>query len=470
MTDPTATESLAGGTASIYTPYTVAAATHYSYFRLGNPDPTTEGSLPNDSSAPATLGDGSVTYDPGAVLYTNDAITVAAPSMKVTSPSIVINTTVPPAAPVDPFVNAGITHFTPKTLTAVVSSPGSEILSASMQTNGSGGLFGSRAASVTFQNTDQLQVTNGDSSNFLNGNALTFWNGNDQSIGIGGLLWANAGITSNLFGGMIVNVTNESVGLQGLGENDVKIDHTLTGTSAITMQVAPLSATLSLARAKQITYAMNIIMAASTAAASIWSGTVLKKIHDDTQLVDSADSIANLQSAMTTTNRDLDSLTELIFAVQALSVLLGLTLCLTKGKSADAVAALKLTATGIGTLSGGESDITLGPTGVDVYSPGFLNLNAIDTALLRAATEVCLSSGPIGAGPQVVLGVDSVTLSAGPGASIVLGPAGITMNGVQISTNALQQAFSPGVQPVLPSAAPVVVGGVGTALRQAADL
>ncbi len=185
---------------------------HYHYLRIGVADATTEGGLPADPNDPK--GDTNLkqkaTISDGISLYTTDSYTLTAPS---------------------------VNSWSSDSLSAVTD--GKDTLYTATYTTGAA--KGMRPATVTFQNVDQMANTAAASVNFLNGDALTYWNGNDQSLGIGGLLWANYGFTTNLFGGSIVNLTNNSAEVQGFGSYKVSNTNTISATENILLSVAPVA-------------------------------------------------------------------------------------------------------------------------------------------------------------------------------------------------------------------------------------
>lgn len=430
----------AGMSVNIYIPDTTTQANPiYSYFRIGMASPEPETTLPPDVTAPGTPGTASTfaanPFPEGGLLYTTGTVTITAPTTNIVSPSVIVDTTNLVNA-INPPPSTGISTFAPTTLTAVVN--GSDLCSASMTTNGDWGI-GGRAANVTFQNTDQLTMTEGLSTNYLTGDALTFWTGNDQSIGFGGLLWANIGVTSNLFGGMIVNCTNQACEVQGLGEYKITTKYGVTTPDSITLKIAPTTAA-TVASAATVTAFLNAVMGLGTLAAAAYSAEVLTKLNQ----VDTGNADA-LKSRMKTTNSDLDTLTMLIVGVQALSVILGVVLQFKRpADGATATSQLSL-ADESALMAVGPNAVTIGPVLISLAADDLLSsvsVTATDGVAITGTNTIGLTCGAA----SIAMTPATLSLTAGP-SSIVLGPNGITINGLQIVNNALQAGFAPVVLP-----------------------
>lgn len=76
---------------------------------------------------------------------------------------------------------------------------------------------GPNVASVSYQAALAFNLNVANTANMLVGNSLTYWLGNDASTGTGSLLWSNFGHTQNIFGGQVVNLTNNMFEVQGYG-------------------------------------------------------------------------------------------------------------------------------------------------------------------------------------------------------------------------------------------------------------
>ena len=430
----------AGMSVNIYIPDTTTPASPvYSYFRMGAASAEPETTLPADVTAPGTQASFTASPFPeGGLLYTNGTITLTAPTTNIVSPSVIVDTTSLTNF-LNPPPSTGISAFAPTTLTAVVN--GSQLCSASMTTNGDWGI-GGRAANVTFQNTDQLTMTEGLNTNYLTGDALTFWTGNDQSIGFGGLLWANIGVTSNLFGGMIVNCTNQACEVQGLGEYKVTTKYGVTTPDSISLKIAPSTAA-TIVSAATVTAFLNTVMGLGALAAAAYSAEVLDKLNT----VDANNADA-LKSRMKTTNSDLDTMTMLIVGVQALSVILGVVLQFKRPADGAAATSQLSLSDGSALMSVAANTLSISPALVGLYAGSgvsSLALGANNTVSVVGAAAISLTCGA----SNISMTPTTLSLTAGP-SSILLGPNGITMNGVQIVNNALQAGFAPVLLPPPP--------------------
>lgn len=433
----------AGMSVSIYVPDTGATSQAiYSYLRLGAAAVDTEATLPLDptESVPVTLGATQTgPFPEGAVLYTNGTSTINATTININSPSINITTT----GFADPPAGAGISAFSPSSLNAVTNGNDGPLCYASLTTGSFGGY---RPANVTFQNTDQMTMSEGASSNFLTGDALTFWTGNDQSTGFGGLLWSNYGFTTNLFGGTIINIANATADLQGFGEyGSYKISpgYGVIAPDTVSLKVAPSTAAAA-AYTASLSLFMNRIMAVGSLVTAAYSAGVLSQLND----VDTSKT-TSLKDRMTATNEDLEIMTMLVVGVQALSAVLAAMLTIARPVAGAAATSEISLADGSCYLSAGlDPTSTLGLTAevATLNSTGAVSILAGDALLAQGMTSTTLTCTSV---TSVAMTPATLTLTAGP-TSIMLGPTGITMNGVQITTNALQAAFAPAPLPPPP--------------------
>jgi hypothetical protein len=353
--------------------------------------------------------------------------------------------------PTSTTVSASINTFSSDSLSVV--QDGSILLTANLQTKSSP-LFQNRAASVTFQNVDQLTVSQGDASNFLNGNSLTFWNGNDQSIGFGGLLWANMGFTSNIFGGEIINLTNTMATVQAppSGDYEVNVNKEISAVNSVKLNTNPANASM-VAAAQTLTKIVNGVLLLTTAVAGGYS--INEIVRTDKASID-ADT---LKARMTQANEDLEIMTMLVVGVQAASVLLGAALQIMSQFAAD-TAFSNLSLNGSGALL--EAGVTPLASTL-VMTPTLVGLMAADpagsvsiSAGVAPKPEIQLSAPgriSIAADPLNYINLDGasdmITLVAGA-TSIELGPNGITMNGLQILGNTPMGQFGPDPMPPAP--------------------
>ena len=428
-----------GSSVSIYVPDAQDAnSPQYTFLRLGKADIDHETILPPDPNVPATAGagGGASPFDEGLVLYTTGSYSLNAPS---------VNT------------------FASDNLSVV--KDGNTLLSANLQTKSSPLFFG-RAANVTFQNVDQLTVSQGDASNFLNGNSLTFWNGNDQSIGFGGLLWANMGFTSNIFGGEIINLTNDMATVQapGICDYEVNEDKEISAVNSVKLNVNPAGASF-VESAQTLTKIVNGVILLTTAVAGAYSLSEL--VQTDKASIDPD----TLKKRMTQTNEDLEIMTTLVVAVQAASVLLGITLQIAS-KFASSTAASKLDL-GVANalLAAGASSLLLTPNFAALRSTlptGLVSISAgqglLGSNLLLNNTEIRLV---VGGAAYIELTDTTIKLVTGAGTtSMEIGPNGVTLNGLQVATNAPAVVVAPVPQPDPGAAAlPLDMGLVDDAIN-----
>jgi hypothetical protein len=327
---------------SIYVPNTRdTKKPHYHYLRIGAADAGIEGQLPADPNTPTgdTNAKAKTTIADGISLYTTDSYTLTAPS---------------------------VNSWSSDNLSAVTD--GKDTLYTASYTTGAAN--GMRPATVTFQNVDQMANTAAASVNFLNGDALTYWNGNDQSLGLGGLLWANYGFTTNLFGGTIMNLTNNSAEIQGFGSFKVVDSNTISATEQITLAVSPVASYAgSVVIINAFVGVMAGLTAVTTAMNAAMTGELKSAAHDE----------ASLKQAMQTLYIEQIVATGLVTLVQALSVVLAAVLKIQEAAT-DAGAALgsiKINEAGITlessstiNLSCGGTLLTLSPTSVILAAPG----------------------------------------------------------------------------------------------------
>ncbi|HTJ01903.1 MAG TPA: hypothetical protein VL492_03860 [Methylovirgula sp.] len=322
---------------SIHVPNTQdGGAPNYHYLRLGMADNDIEPRLPADPNDPSGATNGTSVPDAGISLFTTGSYTISAPS---------------------------INSWSSDSLTAVIN--GNDLYTASYTTSPRNGM---RPATVTFQNVDQMTNTAAASTNFLNGDALTYWNGNDQSLGIGGLLWANYGLTTNLFGGFIVNLTNTSAELQGFGSYKVEQSAGISAAEEIVFAVSPLAGGFD-DNIRMITI-LSVVMATLTALTTAMNAAMTAEMklsgHDE----------ASLKKMMQVLYLEQITATSLVTVVQAMSILVAIKIKLIQAAAGASLASITMNDTGVIidsplriTLSCGPSRILVSPFGIDMVGP-----------------------------------------------------------------------------------------------------
>lgn len=351
--------------ASIYVPNTRDTSNpQYHYLRIGAADPVTENVLPadpNDPSGDTNAQEGSTISD-GISLYTTGSYTLLAPS---------------------------VNSWSSDSLDAVTD--GNDTLYTATYTTGAAN--GMRPATVTFQNVDQMANTAAASVNFLNGDSLTYWNGNDQSLGLGGLLWANYGFTTNLFGGTIMNLTNNSAAIDGVGSYKVSDSNTISATDNILLSVSPVA-----------TYAGSVVVinAFVGVMAALTTVTTAMNLTMTGQLKSSGLDAASLKQAMQNLYVEEIVATGLVTLVQALSVALAAVLKIQAAAASAALASIEMSEDGIW-LRSGTSSITVSPEGIYLFADGAsmtmlsgaVNIDALDEIMLDV-TGSALGASPAG--------------------------------------------------------------------------
>lgn len=315
---------------SVHVPNTQdGGAGNYHYLRLGMPDAVTEGGLPADPNKPGGATAGTSVPSAGISLFTTGSYTLSAPS---------------------------VNSWSSESLTAVAN--GGSLYTASYTTGGSHGV---RPATVNFQNVDQMTSTAAASTNFLNGDALTYWNGNDQSLGIGGLLWANYGLTTNLFGGFIVNLTNTSAELQGFGSYKVEQSAGISALESINFSVTPLVAGCT-DNIKMIA-ALSVVMATLTVVT-----TAMNAAMTGEAMISGTDA-ASVKATMQTLYKEQIAATSLVAIIQAMSILVAIKIkAIQAAATAPSPASISMSNLGI-TLSAGPSSIIITPLSVLIHGP-----------------------------------------------------------------------------------------------------
>jgi hypothetical protein len=319
---------------SIHVPNTQdGGAANYHYLRLGMADSAIEGTLPADPNNPAGATNGTSLPDTGISLFTTGSYTLSAPS---------------------------VNSWSSDNLTAVVK--GKDLYTASYTTSPINGM---RPATVTFQNVDQMTNTAAASTNFLNGDALTYWNGNDQSLGIGGLLWANYGLTTNLFGGFIVNLTNTSAELQGFGSYKVEQSAGISAAQNITFAVSPLAGGFD-DNIRMITI-LSVVMATLTAITTAMNAAMTAEMKLCGQ------DEASLKNMMQVLYKEQIAATSLVTVIQAMSILVAIKIKLIQAAAGASTAMIEMTNIGVVirspmavVLSSGESAVAISPLGVTI--------------------------------------------------------------------------------------------------------
>lgn len=400
---PDATDS-PGQFVSFFVPHT---GVEYNYLRLGAPDPVNEALLPKDPNTPAVTG--GATFAKGTLLYSTDTVTITAPT---------------------------VSTFTTDSLSVTGESGGTRVYAASLTS--ASGIFGGEPSTVSFNNIDSLAMSMNASSNFVTGQALTAWNGNDQSIGFGGLLWANYGLTTNLFGGSILNITNTSLEIQGFGDYKMTPSHTVDAAGLISLSINPAAS--STAAATLTTLLTTVMVAATAAATACGLGFSIK-----TRLASTAD-IAALTDDMKQSWTALRAATALIDGVQGLSIIAGVIMKIAQAmRNAAAVAnpAPNLTISPASTsLTGVDIDLTAdanmtvsSTTSLNIVTEGMGRLRGMgamrvssDGLLTLIGDSVSISNGA----QTVTLSQAGITLSSG-GNSIAISDAGIAINGQQLN-------------------------------------
>lgn len=314
----------------------VPAPSMQTYLRLGAPDSSAESNL---STTPAA---GNVTsangFDSGMLLYTQGEYQLATP----------VSTT-----------------WSGDSLSAVLD--GNTLVGASYTA-------ANMRVTYNYSNVRALfNTTVGSVSNVTIGNQLAYWLGNSASTGVGGLLWSNYGLTQNVFAGQIVNVINQNIDVQGLGEAKVQKDYEVLTTTGIDLLVAPAAGITVATAIGPITAilaglgAVGAAISASLSAAK--TGLSGDLTTDPTTLRD------NLQ----TSTQELAALTGIVVALQAVVSIGGIIASsAAKGAKATAVSQISLSAAGV-MLTAGTNRMLISPTGlftkVNAQSEEQLTLN-----------------------------------------------------------------------------------------------
>jgi hypothetical protein len=325
MTDTSSYQENQEIDAQQYVSINVPNAPNVHYFRVGTADTTTENNLPADPNDPTgdTNAQAGNTISDGIALYTTGSYSLSAPISN---------------------------SWSSDSLTAVTDGNGS-LYTATYTT---GAAHGMRPATVTFQNVDQMTNTAAASVNFLNGDALTYWNGNDQSLGIGGLLWANYGFTTNLFGGSIINLTNDSAEVQGFGSFKVTDTNTISAAGAIVLSVSPVEALADInALVTKYTAVMAVLTLVTTGMTAAMTGELKKSGLDEASLKTTMNNLYDQQIAATS----------LVTFIQALSLLLAIRLQAEQFAAAEGTSVVTITDAGI-LLRCGETLLDVSELGI----------------------------------------------------------------------------------------------------------
>jgi hypothetical protein len=340
---------------SIYVPNTQdASSPHYHYLRIGVADNAIEGNLPADPNVPTGPTNTAVqaTVADGIVLYTTDSYTLAAPSINAWS-------------------SEGLSAVT----------DGADTLYTATYTTGAGN--GMRPATVTYQNVDQMANTAAATINFMNGDALTYWNGNNQGLGVGGQFTGNYGFTTNLFGGTIMNLTNNSAEIDGFGSFKVVDSDGLSATEEIVLSVSPVA---SYAGSVLLINAFTGVMAALTAVTGAMDAAMTGQLQKAGLDPDS------LKTAMQNLYTEQIVATTLVTVIQAMSVVLAATLKIQEAAAGAALASIKMNASGI-TLNGGSSLIEITPTGINIVGGATTVAIGAEGFVVTASPQIALTAG-----------------------------------------------------------------------------
>lgn len=326
---------------SIHVPNTANTATNH-YLRLGTADSTREGGLPADPNDPSgqTNTQAGASLPDGISLFTTGSYTLSAPS---------------------------VNSWSSDSLTAVVN--GNDLYTASYTTGPNNGM---RPATVTYQNVDQMTNTAAASTNFLNGDALTYWNGNDQSLGIGGLLWANYGLTTNLFGGCILNLTNSSAELQGFGSYKVEQTAGITASDSINFSVTPF--TKGFDANVRVIKALSVVMAVLTLFTTTMDAIMTGQLRAVNMSPDATSDTqeSSLKNAMQDLYKEQITATSLVTLIQAMSIVVAIMIKVFQAAEKKAAlvsgSSIAMDDTSI-TLSVGLSKIKITLDGITMYGP-----------------------------------------------------------------------------------------------------
>jgi hypothetical protein len=371
--------------ASIYVPNTRDTSNpQYHYLRIGAADSTIEGSLPSDPTNPKgdTNNQAGSTISDGISLYTTGSYTLSTPTSNSWA-SI-------------------STSWSSDNLTAVTNIKGDSLYTATYTT---GADHGMRPATVTFQNVDQIANNAAALVNFLNGDSLTYWNGDDQSIGLGGLLWANYGFTTNLFGGTIMNLTNNSAEIQGVGSYKVSDSNTISATDNILLSVSPLA---SYAGSLTIINAFVGVMAALTAVTTAMNFAMTGELKN-AGLNETA-----LRKAMQTLYVEEIVATGLVTLVQALSVVLAAVLKIQAAAAGAALASIRVDEFGIH-MQSSDTRFDITPGGIEMTTVGAIEMDA-NLFVVEADTSATITSADsvLTVAPPVIL-LEGMMVNVMPG-------------------------------------------------------
>ena len=228
----------------------------------------------------------------------------------------------------------------------------------------------------TYQVADVLTTTVGNTVSTFVGNAANVWLGADASTGAGSLLWSNFGVTENIFGGSIINVTNTSVEVQGYGEAKIS-DLDVLAPAQISLAVSGVASVA--ATSATLASLANKMALVSTALAGVVTATLAATPGI------MADTSSDLGLPLETIRVEMDILTGLSAALQIAAVVAGKLISNLKKTAAETTA-------GSITIQNGSIVLSAGGTTVTINGAGF-RVDAGDPAKLTTAIAAMTLAG-----------------------------------------------------------------------------
>lgn len=423
-----------------------ATATYSDLTRLGAIDPTDEPVLnadPADATSKTFAQDGSASpFAAGGLFYTLDTLQLVGPDsyLRVGTPSHyewwLTNDPTKPQPPAKPGTNASMMDLDPPLggegvalhssnqisfFAPTINQSSNTSLNVTWASSSRIGILAGQVqdaagtlTNATYQVVDDLTTTVGNVLNTVAGQSATVWTGADASTGLGSLLWSNFGATQNVFGGMVTNMTNGAVEVQGWGETKFQ-SSTVFAPDQILLAVAGIAVPNTLAtRFSTATKAINITAAACIGVVStliaMQTGIAADKAGKDKSGKDA------LMTALDNFKIEMWVLTGLTAALQIAGTALGIVLSKANIPTAD-TAASKITMTDSKiVLSAGGTQVTIDGNGfnVDAGNPALTvmaNANiaqvAIQSQIANANQGAFVTQGVV-AGPVMVGGAVAI--------------------------------------------------------------
>ncbi|MGO1077497.1 hypothetical protein [Inquilinus sp. CA228] len=331
----------------IYVPNSAADTTVRDYLRLGDPDSTYELDLidPTDGGTDKTLK-----TQKGALIYSTESVTLSGPT-------------------VTQFAKY-VADWSSDNLSVV--GTGSDFQSATWKGSSAG-------ATTTFQRVANLTTTLGSTTNLLTGNSMTQWLGNAASTGTGSLLWSNYGFTQNVFGGQIVNIINNTIDVQGIGETKIVPEYSVVAPTSITLSVSPASAISTYAKVIGGFAAFSGI-----ASALVQDGLDAASVIDP-EIEGSRDTgLDSMRDAMARVTDEIITASALIAVMQAMAIAAGAAAAISaKLNSSIAPSRIKITEDGVTIRGAMAATMDIGASGINIFADSFnfngtqVNLDAI---------------------------------------------------------------------------------------------